>query len=147
MTRVLLADDHRIIRQGLRALLETDDGFDVVAEAEDGRSAVWLAADRQPDVIVMDVAMPDLDGIAATRQIVARDSRAKVVALSALSDTVSIMRVLDAGASGYLTKNGAFDELAAAIRTVVAGMVYVSPDLKGRFPPGELDRYFARGAG
>jgi chemotaxis response regulator CheB len=126
---VLLADDHRIIRDGLRALLLGKDGFSVVAEAENGVSAVELAAEFHPQVVVMDVSMPDLDGIQATRQIRLHNPQAKVLALSSASTAQPATEMLRAGAAGYLTKHSAFEELAQAIRTVVSGKMYLSTDI------------------
>jgi len=122
-TSILLVDDQRIIREGLRALPQSESDFAVVAEAEaeDGRGALRLEAELRPDVVVMDIGLPDLDGIAVTRRIVAGGSRARVVALSALSDTETVRQTLEAGAAAYLDKCGAFEELVTVIRRVVAG--------------------------
>ncbi len=135
--RVLLVDDHRIIREGLRALLQGEEDFAVVAEAERGQDAVALATALQPDVVVMDVGLPDLDGPAATRRIGIQSPRTRIVALSALSDMASVRRMLDAGAVGYLTKSAAFEELATAIRTVVSGRVYFSSEIVARMIENE----------
>ena len=125
--RILLADDHQIVREGLRAMLAQQGDMNVVAEAGDGRKAVELAQEIQPDVVVMDVGMPGLNGIEATRQIVAREPDAKIVGLSMHADRQFMGEMLKAGARGYLLKDGAFEELAAAIRSVVADKVYLSP--------------------
>lgn len=130
---VLLADDHRIIRDGLRALLLGKGGFSVVAEAENGTEAVDLAAEYCPQVVVMDVAMPDLNGIEATRQILQHNPLAKVLALSSDETAQSASATLRAGAVGYLTKNSAFEELAKAIQTVVSGKMYLSSDIASAF--------------
>ena len=129
--RVLLADDHRIVREGLKSLLEAQDDMQVVAEAGDGRQALELAAQHVPDVIVMDVAMPQLNGIEATRKIVSDQPDTKVVALSMHADRRYVAEALKAGASAYLIKDGAFDELVSAIRAVVANKVYLSPRVAG----------------
>lgn len=129
--RVILADDHRIMRQGLRALLESEHDIEVVDEADNGRRTVQLAREMRPDVIVMDLTMPDLNGIEATRQIVADDPGIKVLALSMHSDKRFVAGVLGAGASGYLLKDCALEELVRAIRVVVAGQVYLSPGIAG----------------
>jgi len=126
-TRVLLVDDHKIMREGLRSLLAVTPGVEVVGEAGDGRSAVQLALKLAPDVVVMDIGMPDLNGVDATRQIKARDPKIKVIALSLHSDERFIAGMFKAGASGYLLKDGAFEELAHAIRTVAAGHTYLCP--------------------
>jgi len=125
--RILLADDHKIVREGLRTLLEKQPGMEVVAEAEDGCTAVRLVWELSPDVVIMDIAMPDLNGIEATRQIIAKNHRIKVVALSMHSDRRFVAGMLKAGASGYLLKDCAFEELAQAVRTVVANQTYLSP--------------------
>ncbi len=129
--RVLLADDHHIIRQGLKSLLEEKAGMEVVAEAEDGRAAVELAASLKPDVIVMDVGMPNLNGAEATRRILADDPEAKVVALSMHTDRRFVGNMLEAGAQGYLVKDCAFEELAEAIKTILSGRTYLSPKVAG----------------
>ena len=126
-TRVLLADDHKIMREGLRSLLAVSPGVEVVGEAGDGRSAVQLALKLSPDVVVMDIGMPDLNGVDATRQIKARAPQIKVIALSLHSDERFISGMFKAGASGYLLKDGAFEELARAIRTVADGHTYLCP--------------------
>ena len=126
-TRVLLADDHNMIRQGLRALIEKEDGMSVIAEAEDGRKAVELAAELSPKVVVMDVGMPNMNGIEATRRIVAADDQVKVLALSMHSDKRFVKEMFAAGASGYLLKDSAFQELVLAIRTLAEARTYLSP--------------------
>src|SRR5690242_10069797 len=115
-TRVLLVDDHHILRQGLRSLLSAQPDFEIVGEAEDGRSAVELAERLSPNVVVMDIGMPGLNGVDATRQIVDRSPAVRVVALSAWGDRRLITQVLKAGASGYVLKESAFEELSDAIR-------------------------------
>jgi DNA-binding NarL/FixJ family response regulator len=127
LTKVLIADDHQIVRQGLRTLLEKEPDLRVVAEAEDGRSTVRLARETQPEVIIMDVAMPDLNGIEATRQIISELPKAKVIALSMYADRRFVVNMLKAGASGYLLKDCAFEELTRAIRAVLAHKTYLSP--------------------
>lgn len=125
--RVVLADDHQIIRDGLRALVDQQDGMHVVADAESGRRAVELADELRPQVVIMDVSMPDLNGIEATRRIVGATPTVKVVGLSMHRDKRFIVEMLKAGASGYLLKDCAFDELAQAIHTVMRGQIYLSP--------------------
>ncbi len=125
--RILLADDHRIVRQGLRTLLEKEPDMEVVAEAEEGRMAVRLARKLAPQVVIMDVGMPDLNGIEATRQVLADTPGLKVIALSMHSDRRFVVNMLKAGASGYLLKDSAFEELAAAIRVVMLNKTYLSP--------------------
>jgi two-component system response regulator NreC len=125
--KVLIADDHQIVRQGLRNLLEKEHDLKVVAEAEDGRSTVRLARETQPQLIIMDVAMPDLNGIEAARQIVSELPRVKVIALSMYADRRFVVNMLKAGAAGYLLKDCAFEELNRAIRAVLAHKTYLSP--------------------
>jgi DNA-binding NarL/FixJ family response regulator len=123
---ILIADDHRLLREGLRALLERD-GFQVVAEADNGRSAVRLAKQLQPDIVITDIAMPDLNGIEATRQISVEAPRSKVLALSMHTESGFVLGILEAGASGYLLKDAAFEELSVAIKAVLKGQIYLSP--------------------
>jgi DNA-binding NarL/FixJ family response regulator len=126
---IVLADDHHIIREGLRVLLDAQTRFRVIGEAADGRSAVKMIIDRKPDVAVMDVSMPSLNGIEATRQIVAGSTKTKIIALSMYADRRYIDGMLKAGASGYLLKNCVTKELVTAINTVVKGNVYLSPQI------------------
>ena len=127
--RVLIVDDHQMIRAGLRSLLKSEPGIEVVAEAEDGRTAVRLAAELSPEVVVMDINMPNLNGIDAARQMRAGERCPNVVALSAQSDRAYASQMLKAGARGFVAKEAAFEELAQAIRTVATGEVYLSPGL------------------
>jgi DNA-binding NarL/FixJ family response regulator len=128
-TRILLADDHQIVRQGLKSLLDQHPDMEVIGEAEDGRRAVELTEELHPDVVIMDVGMPGLNGVEATRQVNLKEGKAKVVALSMHSDRRFVGEMLKAGAKGYLLKDGAFEELANAIRTVQANRVYLSPKI------------------
>jgi two-component system response regulator NreC len=125
--RVLLADDHTIMREGLRSLIEKEPDMEVVGEAADGRRTVRLAQELAPDVAVVDITMPELNGIEATGQIVNTDPAIKVLALSMHSDEHFIMGMLRAGASGYLLKDCAAGELCSAIRTVITDETYLSP--------------------
>lgn len=127
--KVILADDHNITRSGLRALLEADPGIDVVSDAPDGRSAIKLALEHKPDVIVMDISMPDLNGIDATRQILSQLPETRIIALSMHSHRQYVTGMLKAGASGYLLKSCAFEELTLAIATVSHGKTYLSPSI------------------
>ena len=119
--KVLLVDDHKIVREGLRALLEAESDFEVVGEAGDGREAIGLVPECRPDVVVIDISMPGLDGVEATRRIRAREPDVKVLALSVHAEKQFVAGMLRAGASGYLLKTEAADELVLAIRTVTAG--------------------------
>jgi len=143
--RVLIADDHTIMRAGLRSLLEKEDQIEVVAEAENGRRAVQLAVTHKPDVVVMDVSMPDLNGIEATSQVLDSLPEAKVIALSMHSDKRFVMGMLRAGAFGYLLKDCASRELASAIVSVASNKKYLSPDIAGVVIEDSL--YGGRGEG
>ena len=130
--KVLIADDHQMFRQGLRLLLDSQPDVEVVAECGDGRSAVRLASEHSPDVVVMDVSMPDLNGVDATRQIIANappGQAPRVIALSAHADEHFAEQMLAAGALGYVVKHAAFPEMMEALSTVLAGKVYMSPTL------------------
>jgi DNA-binding NarL/FixJ family response regulator len=129
--KVLLADDHQMIRQGLRVLLEAEKDIVVVGEAENGRAAVRMVAELSPDVVVMDLRMPDLNGIDATRQALAVKRDVKIVGLSAESSNKMWAEMLRAGAMGYVVKDAAFEELVPAIRIVAEGKVYLSPAVAG----------------
>jgi DNA-binding NarL/FixJ family response regulator len=129
--KILLADDHKITRQGLRSLLEREADMQVVAEAEEGRTAVRLVRELLPRVVIMDVSMPDLNGMEATRQIVDAFPDVKIIALSMHSDALFVTEMLKSGASGYLLKDCAFEELTLAIRAVAAGKTYLSPAISG----------------
>lgn len=127
--KVLIADDHQIVREGLRSMLEKEPGIQVVGEAEEGRTTLRLARDLTPDVIIMDVAMPELNGIEATRQILAESPTIKVIALSMHDDRRFVLNMIKAGAKGYLLKDSAFKDLAKAIRAVVANKTYLSSEI------------------
>ena len=127
--KILIADDQQLTREGIRSLLEREPDMDVLGEAEDGRSAVRMARELGPDVILMDVCMPEMNGIVATTLILAEAPRIKVIALSMLDDRRFVSNMLRAGASGYLIKDCSFKELARAIRRVVANKIYLSPGI------------------
>ena len=127
--RVVVADDHTIIRSGLRMLLEREAGFEVVGEASDGRQAVELAESLKPDVIMLDIGMPNLNGIEATRQIVQKLPRTRVVVLSMHSDESYVLKALKSGARGYLLKDSAESDILNAIRAVSEGKAYFSPEI------------------
>ena len=131
ITRIVLVDDHKIVRDGLRALLEKQEGLEAVAEAEDGRQAVEIIRQVRPHIAIMDVGLPELNGIDATRQIIGALPGVKIIALSIHSDTQFVSGMFRAGASAYLLKNSAFEELALAIGEVMADQIYMSPRVAG----------------
>jgi two-component system, NarL family, response regulator NreC len=126
-TQIVLADDHQMMREGLAALLEADSSLEVVATADNGRDAVRLAAELRPDIVVMDIGMPELNGIEATRQIVERCPGTKVVGLSVHKDRRFVAQMLKAGASAYVLKESSVGELVTAVHAVIAGSAYLSP--------------------
>lgn len=127
--RIILVDDHRIVREGIRGILRASPEFDVVAEAGDGKSAVKLTGELLPDVVIMDISLPDMNGIDATREILGSNPGIKVIALSMHTDTRFVRDMLDSGASGYLLKDCASDELARAVNMVMNNQIYVSPEI------------------
>jgi len=129
--KILLVDDHAIVRQGLHSLLEKEPDIEVVGEAEDGREAIELVSKLMPDVVVMDITMPNLNGVDATRQIMHEFPKVKVIALSMHSDRTFVVSMLKAGASGYVLKECLSDELVEAIRTVAGDGWYVSRRITG----------------
>jgi DNA-binding NarL/FixJ family response regulator len=129
---VLLVDDQRLMRDGLRTLLELEGGFVVVAEAGDGRAALEAYAARPPDVVLMDIRMPGMDGVEATRRLLARWPAARVLILTTFSDDASVFDGLRAGALGYVLKDISGQELAQAVRTVASGGALLDPAVAGR---------------
>ena len=127
MIRLLIADDHAVVRTGLRQLAQTLDGVELVGEAVNGEEAVALCAERAPDVVLMDLEMPVLDGIGATRRITDADPRVAVVVLTSFSDRERILGALDAGAIGYLLKDAEPDELERAVRAAARGEAPLDP--------------------
>jgi two-component system response regulator NreC len=125
--RLLLADDHTMVRQGLRKVLESHEGWEVVAEASEGREAVRLAEEHKPDVAVIDVAMPLLNGIEATRQIAKRSPATRVLVLSMHADEAYVTQILKAGAAGYILKDSADVDLLQAVSAVSQGKSFFSP--------------------
>jgi two-component system, NarL family, response regulator NreC len=138
--RVLLVDDHRIVRDGLRILIMKQEDMEVVGEAQDGRSAIDLTIKLLPDVVIMDITMPDMNGITATRKMVAEVPGVKVIALSMHSDRRFVAGMIDAGALGYLLKDCAFEELAVAIRTVYSNERYLSLQVADKVGPFLMTR-------
>lgn len=128
---IILADDHAIMRTGLRVILESQFDLNVVAEAENGREAVQLVDEHQPDLLIMDISMPGLNGMEATKQILESNDTVNIIALSVHSEKQFIVGMLRAGASAYLLKDCVKDELITAIRTVSRGEQYLSPGIAG----------------
>ena len=135
--RLLIADDHKIMREGLKSLVEKESDITVVGEAETGAMAVSMAQKLAPNIVVIDIAMPDLNGIDAARKIVKTNRNVKIVALSAHADQHFIREMMTAGASAYILKDTAYEELIRAIREVMKGKKYLSPDIAR----GVLDTY------
>jgi len=129
--RILLVDDHKIFREGLRSLLAESHDIEVIGEADNGRTALELLKKLDPDIVVTDISMPDMNGIEATRQILKRKPSIKIIALSMHSDGKFISNILKAGASGYLLKDCAAEELYNAIHQVYKNNVYLSPNITG----------------
>ncbi len=127
--RIILADDHAVLRHGLSKAFQNEPDFEVIAQAKDGRTTVELVKELKPDVVIMDISMPDLNGIEATRQIVTEIPNTKVVALSMHSSKNFIIEMFKAGASGYLLKDCEFDELVNAIKVVTSNRTYISPSI------------------
>jgi two-component system response regulator NreC len=128
-TTILLADDHDIVRTGMKSYLETQPGLDVVAEARNGAEAIELALEYRPDIILMDISMPDMDGLEATRRLKQIMPSCLVLAVTVHEDKRYFIEMLAAGATGYITKQAGAEELVGAIRTVAAGNVYLYPPL------------------
>ena len=127
--KILLADDHNVLRKGLRRILEEQPDLEVVGEASDGREAVALNAKLRPDIVVMDIAMPLMNGLEATRQILQRNASVNVLILSMYSDENYVVQVLRAGARGYLLKDTAEEDLITAVRAVAKGQPFFSPKI------------------
>lgn len=140
MTRILIADNHTLFLQGLRSLVEQQPDFEVVGEASDGREAVQRTRELRPDVVLMDVVMPGLNGFDATRMIREETPGTRILALSMHVDKRYVLGMLDAGAAGYVPKDASFDEVARAIRAVAAGQGYLAPSIAGLVVEGYARR-------
>lgn len=138
--QILIADDHKLMREGLRSMLDSQPDMNVIAEAGNGLDAIDLTLKHNPDIVIMDINMPGLNGIDATRQILKFNSDVKVVGLSVHCDQQFVIEMLKSGASGYLLKDCALDELALAIRTIINGGSYLSPSINGTMLTKYLDR-------
>jgi DNA-binding NarL/FixJ family response regulator len=141
-TRILLVDDHALVREGLRALLTSNAETEVIGEASTGREALELARNLDPDVVLMDVGMPDLNGFEATRQMKSTAPGARVIALSTHSDKRYVLAMLEAGARGYIVKSAAGEELVRAIETVNRNQIYLSPAIAGVVVDSYLGREY-----
>ncbi len=129
--RILLADDHKMIRTSLGRLLEEEMNLEIIGEADNGRETVKLAKELMPDIVIMDIGMPELNGIEATKQIIQISNKIKVIALSMHSDKLFVTGMFKAGASGYILKDCAFEELIDAINTVIENKIYLSKEITG----------------
>ncbi len=129
-TKVILVDDHAVVRAGFKMLLSTDEGIEIIAEAERGEHAIQLYQEQRPDVMVMDISMPGIGGLEAIRRICDRDEAAKILVFSVHEEPIFISRALDAGAMGFISKNSAANILIEAIQCIMQGQVYVEEGLK-----------------
>ena len=127
--KALIVDDHKIMREGLRSLLEKNERFECIGEADDGCQAVQMARELHPDIVIMDIAMPNLNGVEATRQIKAENPDIEVIVLSMHATRTYVLQVLQAGASAYILKDSAFEELSTALLAISRGGMYLSPDI------------------
>lgn len=130
--RLLIADDHGLMREVMACFLEAAPDLEVVAEAEDGREAVAMAVEHQPDVVLMDLSMPHMNGLEATRQITSKAVNSKVLVITASRNETMLQQLLEAGAAGFVLKTGDTDELLSAVRTVLQGKRYISQGLASR---------------
>ena len=138
--RILIADEHKILREAIISMLEKEGDIQVIGEAEDGRTAVEMALELRPDIVIIETSLPSLNGIEATRQIIGTFPDIKIIALSGHSDSRSVCEMLRAGAMGYVPKQCAFSELISAIRNVISNKVYMSTQISGIVVEGYLNR-------
>jgi DNA-binding NarL/FixJ family response regulator len=130
--RVLMADDHPIVLAGLKALVEADPGLQIVGEARDGRTALRLALSLRPDVVVLDISMPEMSGMEVARSLLAEQPECRILVLTVQEDRATLRQLLDLGVAGYLVKRSAADELLRAIHAVAAGGTYLDPTIAGK---------------
>ena len=140
--RIILADDHKLLREGLRSLLETEPDMEIVADVSNGREAIEKSRELSPDVVVMDISMPDLNGIDAARQLTSELFAPKVLCLSVHREMQLVAAMLEAGASGYILKTSASRELVHAVRAVTRGETYLTPSIAG-----DIVEHHVRGGG
>lgn len=145
-TRIVLVDDHVLVRSGMKALLDAEPDLEVTGEAGDGAEGVDVALQRHPDVVLMDLAMPGLDGIEATKRILAAGSRARILVVTSHDDDQLVLRALRAGATGFFLKDAAPDRLAEAVRTVAAGDTLLAPPIARRLVERQLGATGTRSA-
>jgi DNA-binding NarL/FixJ family response regulator len=143
-TRIMLADDHQLVRAGFRALLKQVPAFEVVAEAKDGREALDLFKKHRPDVVLIDIAMPKLNGLEAIARITKDSPKARVIVLSMHTNQEYVMQAIQAGARGYLIKGDAVSDLKSAIKEVIDGELYFSPSISKHLTPGDLEKVGVR---
>ena len=143
---ILLADDHKIVREGLRMLVNAQADMEVVGEADNGRMAITVVRQLEPDVVVMDVSMPELNGLEATERLKRLCPGIKILVLTRHADDGYLQRMLQAGASGYVLKRSASEELVRAIRYVVAGKTYLDPEVTATVVGSAVGRHIARGS-
>src|SRR5262249_1588592 len=143
--RILLADDHTVVREGLKLLLNSADDMEVVGEVENGRQAVQMAKKLRPDVVVLDLVMPVLNGIEASRQIIREVPESKVLVLSSYSDDERVQQLIEEGATGYLVKQTAANDLLIAIREAKKGNAYFSPSISKRLLDQCRESFSSRG--
>ncbi|MEE4364341.1 MAG: response regulator transcription factor, partial [Desulfotignum sp.] len=137
---LIIVDDHRIVHHGISQALNKEENFVVVAEADSGKEAVSLARKHNPDLVLIDISMPGLNGMEATRQILAANPKIRVLALSMHTEKIYVKGMLDAGASGYLLKSCSYNELVKALQAVLAGNIYLSPEITHLLVKNSPDR-------
>ena len=145
MIQIMIVDDQPITRAAIRKILETDPAFNVISEAGSGEQAIEIASNMNLDVILMDIKMPNLNGIETTKKILARQPEAKIIALTSIANEQSPKEMLEAGARGYLTKNSGQAEIIRAIKTVAAGQIYIETDIASRLTQNNLEDSKKRG--
>ncbi len=137
---LIIADDHKIVHHGISRALNKEEDFVVMAEADSGKEAVSLSLEHNPDLVLIDISMPGLNGMEATRQILAANPKIRVLALSMHTEKIYVKGMLDAGASGYILKSCSYNELVMALQTVLAGNIYLSPEITHLMIKGSPDR-------